>query len=175
MSSINFSNPDCIRSTVTDGVTIGRPTCSVHDCQNRLSSTKDAFCHVHTEQSKLCAVIECGLQAELGFRTCAQEDHRGLETYRELQGKAMFQLRKRLERARPSDSKAAQENDEDVLIDEDGICSDKPEGGNRKSKARFGRRWTHNEELCVGSCGVILGRSTFVGSEAPNGVRVCKF
>jgi hypothetical protein len=37
----------------------------------------------------------------------------------------------------------------------------------------FGRRRTHNEELCVASCGVILGRATCYGSEAPNGVRVC--
>ncbi|KAJ6479711.1 hypothetical protein C8R45DRAFT_1101158 [Mycena sanguinolenta] len=61
--------------------------------------------------------------------------------------------------------------DEDVEIDADGICDGKPETGNRTVRARFGRRRTHNEELCVASCGVILGRATFYGSEAPNGVR----
>ena len=44
--------------------------------------------------------------------------------------------------------------------------------GNRPARARFGRKRTHNEELCVTSCGVIVGRATFYGSEAPNGVRV---
>lgn len=60
----------------------------------------------------------------------------------------------------------------DTLIDEHGLCDGKPESGNKSVRARFGRRRTHNEELCVGSCGVILGRATFFGSEAPNGVRV---
>ncbi|KAF7294714.1 hypothetical protein MIND_01008700 [Mycena indigotica] len=63
------------------------------------------------------------------------------------------------------------DEDEDVEIDEDGVCPDKPSVGNQKPKARFGRRRTHNEELCVMSCGVIVGRATFYGSEAPNGVR----
>nr|GAT48907.1 predicted protein [Mycena chlorophos] len=60
--------------------------------------------------------------------------------------------------------------DEDIELDEDGVCPDKPESGNKKVRARFGHRRTHNEELCVMSCGVIVGRATFDGSEAPNGV-----
>lgn len=52
-------------------------------------------------------------------------------------------------------------------------CDGKQEAGNRgKVKARFGRRLTHNEELAVGSCGNILSRATFYGSEGQNGVRV---
>jgi hypothetical protein len=62
--------------------------------------------------------------------------------------------------------------DEEVLLDPEGTCEGKPETGNRRVRARFGRRRTHNEQLCVASCGVILGRATFFGSEAPNGVRV---
>lgn len=46
-------------------------------------------------------------------------------------------------------------------VDEDGECDDKPEEGNRKVRARLGRRWTHNEQLCVATCGVILGCATF--------------
>jgi hypothetical protein len=81
------------------------------------------------------------------------------------------------------------DHDEDVLLDTNGIfvpdvneeisekvpdiCDGKPDTGNRTVKARFGRTRTHNEQLCVGSCGVILGRATFYGFEAPNGVRVC--
>jgi hypothetical protein len=45
----------------------------------------------------------------------------------------------------------------------------------KKAKAFFGRRRTHNEELAVMSCGVIIGRATFYGSEAANGVLVCRF
>jgi hypothetical protein len=62
--------------------------------------------------------------------------------------------------------------DEDVEEDVNGICDGKPESGNHSIRARFGCKHTHNEELCVGSCGVLLGRVTFYGSEAPNGVQV---
>ncbi|KAF7289811.1 hypothetical protein MIND_01355400 [Mycena indigotica] len=103
-------------------------------------------------------------------------------------GKAMFQLKRRLERLKisqphssmPGDNPTSTsdglegtgaDEDEDVVIDENGVCPDKPETGNQSVRARFGRRRTHNEELCVASCGVILGRATFYGSEAPNGVR----
>ncbi|KAF7351602.1 hypothetical protein MSAN_01592700 [Mycena sanguinolenta] len=49
-------------------------------------------------------------------------------------------------------------------------CPSKSGQGNRKLRALFGRRWTHNEQLGVYSCGVVAGRATFFGSEAPNGV-----
>ncbi|OJT04033.1 hypothetical protein TRAPUB_5269 [Trametes pubescens] len=50
------------------------------------------------------------------------------------------------------------------------VCDAKSADGNRRLHALFGRRRTHNEELCVTSCGVIIGRATFFGSEAVNGV-----
>ncbi|KAL1937345.1 hypothetical protein VTO73DRAFT_13806 [Trametes versicolor] len=53
------------------------------------------------------------------------------------------------------------------------VCDAKSAEGNRRLHALFGRRRTHNEELCVTSCGVIIGRATFFGSEAVNGVIVC--
>lgn len=103
----------------------------------------------------------------------------------------MFQLKKRLERLQVSqthDSVATEPSlmagehdtlegfgaDEEVVsIEDKETCNGKADAGNRKVRARFGRRRTHNEELCVASCGIILGRATFFGSEAPNGVRVC--
>ncbi|KAF8589403.1 hypothetical protein K439DRAFT_1645149 [Ramaria rubella] len=47
-------------------------------------------------------------------------------------------------------------------------CPSKPPTGNRTDRAWFGRKRTHNEELCMGSCGMILGWVTFYGSEGPN-------
>lgn len=163
--------------------------------------------------------MKCEQEAETGFQTCDLEEHRKLELYHYQRGKAMFQLKKRLERSKilqtvdslstnprttqsrfPKDdlefSATAKDlqplsasssdldvdnnvsneldvaGDEDVTIDVSGICDGKPDTGNRNVRARFGRRWTHNEQLCVASCGVILGRATFYGSEAPNGVCV---
>lgn len=166
--------------------------------------------------------MTCTAIAEPQFRTCADPEHRKLETYYKQQGKAMFQLKHRLEWAKVSqthdslssgdnpelhstvrasneddddeipnlvevnkdeddfdedkddfeEGSGVQGDDDDALIDENGICDGKLDTGNKSVRARFGRRRTHNEELCVASCGVILGRATFYGSEAPNGVRV---
>jgi hypothetical protein len=92
----------------------------------------------------------------------------------------MFQLKRRLEnlRMQPTESITSSHEssglaeDEEMEVNLNAGCNGKPESGNRQVKVCFGRRWTHNEELCVASCGVILGRATFLGSEAPNGVRV---
>src|ERR1700761_3893478 len=179
-----------IRSCVTDGITIGRPCCRVHDCLEPLPTVKHRFCEQHQDEDRICVVKDCGKEADEGHRTCADTEHRSLEQYHKLQGKAMFQLKRRLERLKvsqphnslPEDDTEAQglegtgaDEDEDIMIDKDGVCPDKPDSGNRNVRACFGRRRTHNEELCVTSCGVILGRATFYGSEAPNGVRVCCF
>jgi hypothetical protein len=155
---------------------------------------------------------------EKGFKTCINLEHRKLELRYYERGKAMFQLKARLERLRitqPHDSLSlsttpqiqdrlsasdelsvtaadlrpnTEENvdeddhtgaegsgdvDDHVLVDSNGeLCDGKMETGNRALHARFGRRRSHNEELCVASCGTILGREKFYGSEAPNGVRV---
>ncbi|KAF8967356.1 hypothetical protein BDZ97DRAFT_1916953 [Flammula alnicola] len=168
-----------IRSTVTDGVTIGRPTCSVHDCDVPLESVKDRYCPIHHSEDLLCVVTTCSEYAEEGHRTCKLPLHRNLEDYNAEQQKAMFQLKQRLARLRTSQPRESIPEagddtigqDEEILIDKDGVCDGKPEEGNQTLRARFGRKRTHNEELCVASCGVILGRATFYGSEAPNGVR----
>lgn len=132
---------------------------------------------MHTELEKLCVISKCTEAARLGFKTCSEPSHRELETQYRDRGKAMFQLKHRLEKikssqthnslstggsvARPDALEGAgvDVDDQDEIIDEDGVCdTGKPETGNRKLRARFGRRRTHNDELCVGSCGVILGR-----------------
>lgn len=209
-----------IRSTVTDGITIGHPCCAVHDCSAPLSHVKKRFCQLHEHLDAVCTVTTCTNIAEMGFRTCMDPEHRKLEVNYYQQGKAMFQLKHHLKRAKISqtcdslslggltktrlsgdndeellpdlvpapdddddndlqsrdhdigEGSGTQDDDDEVFMDEEGVCDGKPETGNRSVRARFGRRCTHNEELCVGSCGIILGHATFFGSEAPNGVRV---
>jgi len=174
-------------------VTIGRPTCSVHDCSTPLKSVKHRYCPIHADQDKICVVTTCSDAAEETHRTCSHPEHRRLESYNDLRNKAMFQLKHRLARLKTSQPQASLPevgttehaatpfNDEEVVLDEDGTevteecCDGKPDEGNNKLRARFGRKRTHNEELAVASCGVILGRATFYGSEAPNGVRVGGF
>ncbi|KAJ7112413.1 hypothetical protein C8R43DRAFT_1138890 [Mycena crocata] len=49
-------------------------------------------------------------------------------------------------------------------------CDPKSELGNRKIKALFHRRRTHNEQILVRPCGVIFARATFFGAEAVSNV-----
>lgn len=194
-------NLGAIRSCVTDGVSIGHPCCAVHDCPNPLLSRKGArYCMEHSAQEQQCAVLVCKASVEEGHKTCSDPEHRRLETWLDMQQKAMFQLKLRYERSQrhsqsstasvpitsiPSDVLERIGEDSggsgaamlDETLDEaldNGIveCDAKSTSGNRTHRAQFGRRRTHNEELCVASCGVILGRATFMGSEAINGVLV---
>lgn len=44
-------------------------------------------------------------------------------------------------------------------------CPDKPDTGIHRIRAVFGRRRTHNEQIMVCPCGIIVARRTFFGSE----------
>ena len=48
----------------------------------------------------------------------------------------------------------------------------KSELGNRKIRAQFGRRRTHNEQTLICPCGIICARATFYGAEAVSNVLV---
>jgi hypothetical protein len=81
------------------------------------------------------------------------------------------------------DAREAVEDDDEVEVEAeaesemevDEICDGKDKDRRTKLKARFGRKRTHNDELCVYTCGIIAGRTAMYGSEAPNGVRVSIF
>ena len=170
---------DEVRSVVVDGVTVGHPCCSEHDCPRPLQSVKDRYCLTHTHLSNLCVALSCDEHAQQGFKTCTNPDHRNLETKYNMASKAMFQLRRRHERSQSYQAHDSLGNSDGVEDDEIEVtaddCNGKLPSGNRPVRARFGHRRTHNDELCVASCGVILGRTTFYGSEAPSAVRVCFF
>lgn len=51
-------------------------------------------------------------------------------------------------------------------------CPSHPATGDRKLKATFGRRRTHNEQVIVRPCGIICSRATFYGAEAVSNVLV---
>src|SRR6267154_3487036 len=167
--------------------------------------------------SRECAVTLCSELVEQGFRTCSSDDHWKLELHYYEHGKAMFQLKTRLEHLKLSQThdslptpplvgqprlivqnetmamvtdlqpdaevesdaiddpplEGSGDTDDAVLLDANGeLCDGKPDMDNRKLRAQFGHKQSHNEELCVASCGILYGRQRFFGSEAPNGVRV---
>ncbi|KAJ7028171.1 hypothetical protein C8F04DRAFT_1044296 [Mycena alexandri] len=169
-----------MHAAACDGNTIGHRSCKVHDCQIPLPSLRQHFCADHQHLRLKCAVIECPLDIAPGHRTCNDPHHRALETAYFKRGEAMFQLRSRLKKAGvyvPDDSVANQavEADHEVIFDlgpkgpveiDPESCDGKPEAGNRRLRAIFGGRWTHNEQLIMRTCGVILSRATLFGSEA---------
>ncbi|KZV93219.1 hypothetical protein EXIGLDRAFT_768232 [Exidia glandulosa HHB12029] len=179
-------NPGIIRSFVTDGITMGHPACGQHNCQNPLPSGRARFCTVHQHLDRLCCArtngSPCPHPRTHGSRTCDIEEHKKLETRYTDRGRAMFQLKQRLTKlnisqmyssigqSRRRNANEGHGGDSDDDVDGDDLCPSKPETGNRTLRARFGRSRTHNEELCVGSCGVIIGRATMFGSEAPSSV-----
>lgn len=117
-------------------------------------------------------VVDCHENATPGKQTCSEPSHRALE---DPNGRsALFILQRRLERLRTStlQNEGTGVTEELTEYDADGECPSKSDEGNTKPRARFGRRRTHNEQLVVATCGVILGRATMFGSEGIDGVMV---
>ncbi|KAG8916709.1 hypothetical protein FRC02_003630 [Tulasnella sp. 418] len=161
-----------IDAAVTDGVTIGHPCCQIQDCQNELKSNRDEFCQLHHDLHNVCHVIGCNQPARDGFKTCNDKAHANKETHLRAKGLAMFQLRSRLKQLNATSTEEdEEESDEDEEAVEAEVCDSKSPTGNVKVSARFSRRRTHNEQLIIRPCGVILHRATFFGSEAISGVK----
>ncbi|KDQ28715.1 hypothetical protein PLEOSDRAFT_1039350 [Pleurotus ostreatus PC15] len=163
------------RAVVTDGITLGRPCCKVHNCTQPLPTNRAHFCKSHEKLKQQCVFVDCDRPAEQTFQTCSEPAHRQAESHHKAKGKGFFQLRKRLERhniAHLADSVAPL--DTETITDGQDLPMDpvhKSEAGNQTVKARFGRRRTHNEQLVVACCGVITGRATMFGAEAISGVK----
>ncbi|EDR02633.1 uncharacterized protein LACBIDRAFT_332257 [Laccaria bicolor S238N-H82] len=179
-AALDARNELALRAAVSDGITIGHPCCAHHDCKNPLPTQRSKFCVEHASLSSLCAVTTCSRSVELNFQTCSLPEHRKLENVGLEQYTALFQLRRRLDKLKTTHVEDSVESpsatlhaDELVEVDAHGECASKSPEGNIKLWAVFGRRRTHNEQLCVTTCGIILGRATFFGSEGPYGVVVC--
>ncbi|KAK7026326.1 hypothetical protein R3P38DRAFT_3269302 [Favolaschia claudopus] len=170
-----------------DGNTIGHRSCKVHDCKNPLPNLRHHFCEQHGHLRLKCAVVDCSADHAAGHRTCDRTEHRALETAYFKRGNAMFQLCSRLKKAGvsvPNNSVSgldtSREGEDEEVVFEMGPggpveldpdeCEGKPETGNRRMRAIFGGRWTHNEQLIMRPCGVILSRATLFGSEAVSAV-----
>lgn len=87
---------------------------------------------------------------EPGFRTCPIKEHREEESSRKMRTR-ILKHKPRIDQASP---------------DTEGV------GRSRKKIAGyFSRRWTHNEQLMVRPCGMVIGRSTFYSSESMTAVK----
>ncbi|PPQ64861.1 hypothetical protein CVT26_002579 [Gymnopilus dilepis] len=150
-----------IQAAICDGNAIGHPCCAVHDCKDELVSHHARFCEPHSNLNQQCSVTDCLASVDSGFRTCSLPEHRALEAAYTEKGTSIFKLQQRLEKAMQGSNRTTSTE-----------CEGKPEVGNRRLKAYFGRRRTHNEQIIMRPCGVILSRATFYGSEAVSSVNV---
>ncbi|KAH8797228.1 hypothetical protein DL96DRAFT_1825368 [Flagelloscypha sp. PMI_526] len=153
-----------VHALVIDGITLGRPCCSAANCASPLPTTRHHFCAQHASMKNDCCVEGCNSKAEVSWNTCSLESHRNLEKTHRQRNTAMFQLKAKLQRAAvsvPDDALDPEATSDDVEE-----CPEKPEDGNVKIKARFGRRRTHNEQIMVRPCGIIVARKTFFGAES---------
>jgi hypothetical protein len=171
---------------VVDGVTVGHPCCAVHNCFNPLENQRNHFCMSHEmTEGRVCAIKGCAQLREAQTRVCSDPDHIKAERIYVERGQARFQLKERLERARishPNDS-VAEERALDNVVDDEAeqeieiavaIQDDARHAVSERKRlrAQFGRRRTHNEELMVAPCGIILARETFYGAEGVNSIAV---
>jgi hypothetical protein len=87
----------------------------------------------------------------------------------------MFQLHSRLRQAGLSQAPMAGSSTSDSFDNPSDNPVAKPgaQEAPPRLKGRLYRNWTHNEQLFVRCCGVIISRATFFGSEGVSGINVC--
>ncbi|KZT60570.1 hypothetical protein CALCODRAFT_416579, partial [Calocera cornea HHB12733] len=125
---------------ITDGVSIGRPCCSVHNCAKSLPNNRARYCELHEPLNHICAIEDCDQPVEQDMRTCSRPDHRQVELNYKAVGQSFNLLKTRLQRA--TEYIRGPE-----LLEPD-----------------------TEEQLIVRPCGVILSRGTFYGAEALSSV-----
>lgn len=167
---------------VIDGVTIGCCCCGIHNCHIPLSSNHNRFCPEHKGRNFVCAIVGCEQPVVEGKLACAEDKHQAVERVHREHGQAQFQLKERLQRAHvahPTNSDVV----DSAMVDEDDGEEEEfiVEGGSAqpveasqvkdgKVHAQFGRKRTHNEQIIVAPCGMIITHETFYGAEAVTSV-----
>jgi len=181
---VRFIGDRSVSVVVIDGITLGHPCCAMHNCHIPLSNNRNRFCDSHVQHSSICAIVGCSSPVAAPERkTCDHPDHRAVELMHIERGQSRFQLQERHERARlvhPNDSlgvdgtvseSAGQEPpDLDAETEEFTIAATALVP--KKLRAQFGRKRTHNEQIIVAPCGMIVSRATFYGAEAVSSVVV---
>ncbi|KAA1474355.1 hypothetical protein DENSPDRAFT_840923 [Dentipellis sp. KUC8613] len=167
-----------VSAAVVDGITLGHPRCAVSDpevCMNELSSTRNRFCNEHLSKDSECSVVNCKKPAVEGKRTCSEPLHEAAERRYVDGGQARFQLKHRLQRQKLAHLKRMEPDDsdegDDLVEEQQGQAGEEGQAEKEKlPRAQFGRKRTHNEQIIVAPCGMIIARATFYNSETPSAV-----
>jgi hypothetical protein len=183
-----------MNAVITDGVTLGHPCCSVIGnasigiCRQPLASPSDLYCSIHQYKKWECRVINCGSPRVAGKPVCSS--HVSIweeELAAPGRSKAMNELSKRAARAGTTltaaislqgstSSQALHKNSTAATTNAPSApAADDSKGNQESSPIVYQRRkWTHNEQLCVRPCGIIISRATMYNSEAVPAVKVSK-
>ncbi|KAF8997800.1 hypothetical protein BDZ89DRAFT_970301 [Hymenopellis radicata] len=158
--------PRTTHVNVCDGVVMGRFRCGFGSCQEPLESTKDHFCLLHAHHNDICCVTGCSQpRSDSTRRTCSKKAHSQAEDRYLERGKAAFQLKARLQRARqvhpdafepiPIDELLDDASDDESDDDEDSDDDDDGDGDGDQ-----------DDQLILCPCGMIIARETFFHSES---------
>lgn len=155
-------------------------------CTAPLTRIHDRFCPKHQNQlGRRCLAQPCPSNALEGSATCGLEAHKTAYKKFKARVRSNFALTSMLNRPgsnRPSDPTVHQHWDTAELVGledvQQGDEADRAheqgrEGGETPaSKVCLSRSRTHNDQLIVSTCGIVLARETFFNSESPSAVRV---
>ena len=131
----------------------------------------------------ICSIVNCSNHVVPGKKTCNIVDHQRVEEVHNARGQSRFQLKERYERsqlAHPNDAIGEQVTSISEILEDDNeqVFEATSEGPvpitpnltakqtSPRIRAQFGRRRTHNEQLFVAPCGMIVARETFYHAEA---------
>jgi hypothetical protein len=163
---------------VIDGVTVGCPCCAIHNCKIPLENNRHRFCPKHAAQNLICSIVGCDSPVVAENRTCYDQIHQEVERIHTERGQARFQLKERLQRARiahPNDAVAEETSTDleaDIEAEDFEIGNSQQSEKKERIRAQFGRKRTHNEQIIVAPCGMIIARETFYGAEGVGSVIV---
>jgi hypothetical protein len=76
---LNTNHAEVICAVVIDGITIGHPCCTVHNCQLPLQKQRDRFCIEHTHFHTVCSIWNCEAPVVEGYLVCSDEAHLAIE------------------------------------------------------------------------------------------------
>ncbi|KAF8802114.1 hypothetical protein BYT27DRAFT_7226507 [Phlegmacium glaucopus] len=161
---------------VIDGVTVGCPCCAVHNCKVPLENNRHHYCPQDAHRNTICAVVGCESPIVADSRMCSEPAHQEVGWVHQERGQASFQLKERLQRALVAHPNNVIAEDGTDLADVEDEVEDFEISGSERSireqqiQAQLGRRCTHNEQIIVAPCGMIIAQETFYGAEGVGSV-----
>ncbi|EKM50854.1 uncharacterized protein PHACADRAFT_165508 [Phanerochaete carnosa HHB-10118-sp] len=159
---------DATSCVVTNGMTIRYPCCAVHNCKVPLTSRCDRFCLQHKELHKVCSIIGCDRAIVTGSKVCSDQTHISVEKAYNEHGQSHFQLQQRLRSVCIASAVTTTGDPNDKAAEEDFNVD--AAGNTIPATTQFGQKRTHNKQIIVAPCGVIIARTTFFGAKGVRSV-----